>query len=102
MVGFGEPGPVKGVHPLLGEGVHAGAEQVLHLLGGHGVAGVQAVEAGHAGAQPNPGRFTALGVVGRQSEVALLGGILHGHLPGQVVIPRSGRDLVQAHHTLQK
>ena len=102
IVGLGEPRPVQRVHALLREGVHSGAEQVLHLLGGHLVAGVQTVDAGHPRPQPHAGALAALGVVGRQTEVALLGGVLHRDLPGQVVIPRSGGDLVQAHHTNQK
>ena len=87
VVGFAETRPVQGVHALLGQRVQAGAEQVLHLLCGDLVAGVQALDASHAGAQPHPGRLAALGVVGRQPDVALLGGVLHGDLPGQVVVP---------------
>ncbi len=102
IVGLGEPRPVQRIHTLLREGVHSGAEQVLHLLGGHLVAGVQTVDAGHPRPQPHAGALAALGAVGRQTEVALLGGVLHRDLPGQVVIPRSGGDLVQAHHTNQK
>ena len=77
----------------------AGAEQGLHLLGGHQVAGVQTVDAGHPGADPHARGLALLGVVGRQPGVALLGGVHRSDLPGQVVVPGPGGELVQTHHT---
>jgi hypothetical protein len=68
------------------------------LLGGDNVARVQALNATHAGADPHAGRLASLRVVGRQSGVALLGGVHRRHLPGQVLIPVPSGDLVQAHH----
>ncbi|CAM3890834.1 hypothetical protein NOZE110980_19100 [Nocardioides zeicaulis] len=88
---------VKGVGAGRGERVVAGAEQVLHLLGGHHVAGVEAVDAGHPGPDPDAGHFALLGVVRRESDVALVGGVERGDLPSQVVVPRPGGELVQAH-----
>ena len=82
---------------LLSQGMQPGPEQGPHLLRGHHVAGVEAVDTGHPRADPDPGGFAAFGVVGRQSEMALLGGVQGGDLPGQVVIPRPGGELVDAH-----
>jgi hypothetical protein len=50
----------------LGQRVQTATEQGTHLLGGHRVAGGQAVDAIQARTDPQPGRFTALGVVRRQ------------------------------------
>lgn len=79
LVGLGEARTVQGGHAFAGQRVQTVAEQGLHLLGGHLVAGVQAVEAGQPGTHPHPGRLAALVVVGRQPDVALLGGVLHRH-----------------------
>ena len=75
-----------------------GAEQGLHLLGGHRRAGEVVADAGAAGTDPHPGDLAAFGVVRRQSEMPLLGDVLHRDLPGQVVIARPRRQLVQRHH----
>jgi len=75
------------------------AEQGVHLLSGDGVAGGEAVDPGQAGPDPLAGGLAAFGVVARQTDVALLRGVQRRDLPGQVVIPRPGRQLVHAHHT---
>ena len=86
--------------PFGGQRVVAGSEQQPHLLGGHRVAGVEPVQAGQPGTHPRPGSLTLGGVVVGQPGVALTSGVLPRHLPGQVVIARSGGELVQAHrHT---
>ena len=74
------------------------AEEGFHLLGGDRVAGAQSVDPGQAGAGPRAGGFAAGGVVRRQPDVAFVGGIQRGDLPGQVVIPRPGGQLLDAHH----
>src|SRR4029453_16808488 len=83
--------------------VQAGAEQRLHLLRGHRVAGVEAVDSVQAGADPHPWRLTAFGVVRRQPDVTFLGRIQGRDLPGQIVIPGPGCELMDAHrHTHPK
>jgi hypothetical protein len=67
--------------------MHPSAEQGLHLLWGDQIADGHALQTGHAGAHPHAGRLTSLAVARRQAGVALLGGVLHGDLPGQVAIP---------------
>ena len=87
----------------LGQRVQAAAEQRSHLLGGHRVAGGQAVDPVQAGTDPHPGRLTAFGVVRRQPGVTFLGRIQRRDLPGQIVIPGPGCELVEAHrHTHPK
>jgi hypothetical protein len=86
-----------------GQRVVAGTEQGPHLFGGHPIAGVQTVQTGHAGADPPARGFALVGVVGRQRRAGVLGRVLTRDLPGQVLIPRPGRDLVQRHrHNNQK
>ena len=58
--------PFKLLLAELGQRVQTAAEQGSHLLGGHRVARAQAVDAGQAGADPDPWRLTAFGVVRRQ------------------------------------
>ena len=70
----------------LGKRVQAAAEQGSHLLGGHRVAGGQAVDPVQAGADPHPRRFTAFGVVRGQTGMTFLGRIQGRDLPGQIVI----------------
>ena len=41
--------------------------------------------------------LAAFGVVGGQPDMALLGGIQRRDLPGQIVVPRPGAELVDAH-----
>jgi hypothetical protein len=77
--------------------VQTAAEQRSHLLGGHRVAGGQAVDPVQAGADPHPWRLTAFCVVGRQSGVTFLGCVQGCDLPGQVVIPGPGWEFVDAH-----
>jgi hypothetical protein len=78
-------------------------EQRAHLLRRHRVAGVQAVDARHAGTDPHPGRLTPFGVVRRQPGVSLVGRVQGSDLPGQIVITGPGGELVHAHgHTTKK
>jgi hypothetical protein len=85
------------LQPRRGEWMHAGAEESPHLLRGHGIAGTETVDAGHARADPGSRSLSAFGVVGGQPDMALLGGIQRRDLPGQIVIPRPGAELVDAH-----
>ncbi len=93
----GQVGRFKLGQPLCGEGMHAGAEEGPHLFRGHCVPGAEAISAGYARADPRARTLSPFGVVGRQSDVALLGGIQRRDLPSQVVIPRPGAELVDAH-----
>jgi hypothetical protein len=77
--------------------MHAGAEQSPHLVRGDRIPGAQAINAGHPGADPCSRNLTSFGVVGGQPCVALLGGIQRRDLPGEVVVPRPGAELVDAH-----
>jgi hypothetical protein len=89
--------------PLACEGVHARPEESPHLLGGDSVPGVQAIDADHAGTDPRSGAFSAFGVIGVEPDMTLIGGIQGRDLPGQVVVPRPGAELVDAHrHNHQK
>ncbi len=100
VAGLGDGGVRReGFAALSGEGVVARSEQEPHLLGGDHVAGVQALDAGHPGADPHARGLALLRVVGRQPGVALLGGVHRSHLPGQVLVPVPGGQLVQTHHT---
>ena len=100
VVRVGQPGAVQGVPALLGERVVTGPEQGLHLLGGDHVAGRQPVDAGQPGADPAAGCLALGGVVVGEAGVAFLGRVQRRDLPGQVVIPRPGGQLVQRHrHT---
>ena len=83
--------------PLGRERVVSGPEQRQHLLRGHHVPGIEAVDAGHPGTHPDTGDLAALGVVAGQPDVALVGGVQGSDLPGQVVIARPGRQLVDRH-----
>jgi hypothetical protein len=79
------------------------AEQRLHLLRRHRIAGLQAVDPGQSGANPHTGCFATLGVVAGERDVAFLGGIQGRDLPSQVVVPRPRGQLVDAHrHASQK
>ena len=87
----------------LGQRVQTAAEQRSHLLGGHRVAGGQSVDPVHAGADPHPGRLTPFGVIRRQPGMTFLGRVQRRDLPGQIVIPGPGCELVEAHrHTHPK
>ena len=89
--------------PLRGEGMQADAEQRLHLLRSHRIASLQTVDPGQPGTDPHTGALTALGVVAGERDVALLGRIQRRYLPGQIVVPRPGGQLVDAHrHASQK
>jgi hypothetical protein len=80
--------------------VQAGAEQGPHLLRGDRILSVEAVEAGQARSDPRPRSLSPFGVVGGQPEMTLFGGIQRGNLPSQIVVPRPGAELVDAHrHT---
>ena len=99
----GEVGSFQLLLPELGQRMQTAAEQRSHLLGGHRVAGGQAVDPVQAGADPDARRLTPFGVVGRQPGMTLLGRIQRRHLPGQIVIPRPSCELVHAHrHTHPK
>ena len=93
----GQVSGAKLLQPLCGEGMHAGAEQCLHLLRGDRIRGAQAVNAGQARSDPGSRSLSAFGVVGGQPDMALLRGIQRRDLPGQVVVPRPGAELVDAH-----
>jgi hypothetical protein len=94
---IGEVGSFQLLLPQLGQRVQTAAEQGSHLLRGHRVAGCKSVDPVHAGADPQPGGLTPFGVVGRQPGVTLLGRVQCRDLPGQVVIPRPGGELVHTH-----
>ena len=99
----GEVGSFQLLLPQLGQRVQTAAEQRSHLLRGHRVAGGQAVDPVHPGADPHPRGLTPFGVVRRQPGMTFLGCIQRRHLPGQVVIPRPGGELVHTHrHTHPK
>ena len=83
----GEVRPFQLLLAELGQRVQTAAEQRSHLLGGHRVAGGQAVDPVQAGTDPHPGCLTPFGVVRRQPGMTLLGRIQRRHLPGQIVIP---------------
>ena len=100
---LGEVGSFQLLLPQLGQRMQTAAEQRSHLLRGHRVANGQAIDPVHAGTDPHPGRLTPFGVVRRQPGVTFLGRIQRRDLPGQIVIPRPGCELVQAHrHTHPK
>ena len=102
-VAWGEIRPFQLLLAQLGQRVQTAAEQRSHLLGGHRVAGGQAVDPVQAGTDPHPGRLTPFGVVRRQPGMTLLGRIQGRDLPCQVVIPGSRCELVDAHrHTHPK
>jgi hypothetical protein len=77
--------------------MYAGAEERPHLLSGDRIPSVEATDAGHAGADPCSRSLSAFGVVGGQPDVAFFGGIQRRDLPGQVVVPRPGGELVNCH-----
>jgi hypothetical protein len=77
--------------------MHAGSEEGQHLLRGHRIPSVQAVNADEASPDPGSRAFTAFGVVGSQSNMTLFRGVQRRDLPGQIVIPRPGAELVDAH-----
>ena len=102
-VAWGEVRPFQLLLSELGQRVQTAAEQRSHLLGGHRVAGGQAVDPVQAGTNPHSWRLAAFGVVGRQPGMTFLGRVQGRHLPGQVVIPGSRCELVEAHrHTHPK
>ena len=81
VVAGGQVRPFELLLPLRREGMQADAEQRLHLLCGHRIAGLQSVDAGQPGADPNPGCFAALGVVAGERDMTFLGGIQGCDLP---------------------
>jgi hypothetical protein len=102
-VALGEVGSLQLLLAELGKRVQPAAEQRSHLLGGHRVAGGQAVDPVHAGTDPHPRRLTPLGVIRRQPGMTFLGRVQRRDLPGQIVIPGSRSELVDAHrHTHPK
>jgi hypothetical protein len=83
--------------------MQAGAEQSPHLLRRHRSPGAEAINSDHARSDPCSGTLSAFGVVRGQPDMALLGGVQRRDLPGQIVIPRPGAELVNAHrHTPPK
>ena len=102
-VGFGQISVAELFQPLRRQRMHPRAEQSPHLLPSHRIAGVQAIDARQASADPYPRALAPLGVVGSQPDVTLRGGIQRRHLPRQVVVPRPGGQLVDAHrHSPQR
>ena len=61
------------------------------------VAGLQAVDPNEPGADPAPGRLALRRVVVGQGSGALLRRVERGDLPGQVLVPRPRRELVERH-----
>jgi hypothetical protein len=55
--------------------MHPGSEECLHLLRSDRIAGTEAIDAGQTGADPRSWSLSAFGVVGRQPDMALLGGV---------------------------
>ena len=87
----------------LDQGVQATAEQCSHLLSGHRITRIEAVDPVQAGTGPHSGRLAPFGVVDRQPGATSLRRIQRSDLPGQVVIPRACSELVNAHrHTHPK
>ena len=82
---------------LFGQRVMAKSEQRPHLLGRHNITSSQTLDPSQPRTHPTAGTFALLGVVRRQRRVALLGRILNSDLPGQVVIPAPGSQLVKRH-----
>jgi hypothetical protein len=68
--------------PLRGERMKADAEQSSHLLRSYRIADLQTVDPGQPGANPNTRRLAAFGVVAGERDMAFLGRIQRGHLPG--------------------
>ena len=73
--------------PLRRQRVQAGAEQRLHLLRGHRIAGRQTVDPVHPGTHPPAGGFALGRVVVGQPDMPFVGGIQRRHLPRQIVVP---------------
>ena len=100
---IGEVGSLQLLQPQLGQRVQTAAEQGPHLLRGHRVASGKSVDPVHPRPDPHPRGLTPFGVIGRQPGVTFLSGIQRRHLPGQIVIPRPGGELVHTHrHTHPK
>jgi hypothetical protein len=93
----GEVGSLQLLQPQLGQRVQTAAEQGSHLLCGHRVASGKSVDPVHPRPDPHPRGLTPFGVIGRQPGVTFLSGIQRRHLPGQIVIPRPGGELVHTH-----
>jgi hypothetical protein len=99
-VTWGEVRSFQLLMPELGQRMQAAAEQCPHLLRGHRVAGGQALDPVQAGADPPAWCLTPFGVVRRQAGLAFLGRVQGCDLAGQVVIPGTRGELVDAHrHT---
>ena len=80
--------------------MHAGAEESPHLLRCDRIPSLDAVDAGQARADPGSRSLPAFGVVRGQPDMTLFGGIQRRYLPGQIVVPRPGAELVNTHrHT---
>jgi hypothetical protein len=94
---FGQVGGVQLLQPRGGEGMHARAEEGPHLLRRHHIPGAQAVKPDYARANPGSRTLSAFGVVGRQPDMSLRGSVQRRDLPGQIVVPRAGAELVDAH-----
>jgi hypothetical protein len=73
VVALGEVGSFQLLLPPLGQRVQTAAEQRSHLLGGHRVAGDQAIDPVQAGTDPHPWRLTPFGVIRRQPGMTFLG-----------------------------
>jgi putative transposase len=92
---------VNGERDILGLWAGDGSEGAKFwlavLTGGHRIAGVQAVDAGQAGADPHPRALATFGVVAGQPDMTLRGRIQRRHLPRQIVIARPSSELMNTH-----
>ena len=77
-----------------GRRVATSTEEKFHLLGSHDVASIDALDPGEASTDPVAGCLALGCVIVGQRHPALLGRVERGDLPGQVLIPRPGRQLV--------
>jgi hypothetical protein len=69
--------------PLGSKRMQPRPEERLHLLDRDRIARVEAIDPSQSRANPHAGRLTALGVVGGQSDMTLLGRIQRCNLPSQ-------------------
>ncbi len=93
----GEVGSLQLLLPQLRQRMQTAAKQRPHLLRGHRIASGKSVDPVHPRADPHPRGLTPFGVVRRQPGVTLLSRVQRRHLPGQIVIPRPGCELVHTH-----
>src|SRR5665811_2206410 len=87
-------------HP--GDRMGPGAEQVLHLLRCDCVAVIETVNADEPGPDPAARRLALRRVVVSEPDATLLGRVERSDLLGQVLVPRSRRELVKRHGHIPK